>query len=148
MKFLKSLMISILFVAISDCVFADAAASVQVSRATIFVPLGKAKTTDGLLTLKNIGKEDLSLIKITSPYAKQVVLNFSSKDPVLTKRAWTLAANQTLNLELGKQFLTFDKIKYQISTGDEVELSLWFSDGRKLVIMAKVKSAYDLKHSE
>ena len=143
-------------------------APINVINAVVYVPLGNTKTTTAFFTIQNGSATDVTIIKVSSPSVKQISLvpiplsasvstrSTSSKEPATEKSAspisdtsnpWTIPADKTLALNPQHQYLQLIGLKNSLTTGDELQLEVSLSNGKKLLVVATAKSEYDQRHS-
>ena len=132
--------------------------SITVTNAVVYVPLGKAQTTTAFFTIQNTGANDVSIIKVASPAVKEISLvPMSARAPTEkasadssitgTSNPWTIPAGKSLALAPQQQYLQLIGLKNSLTTGDELQLEVSLSNGKKVIVIAKAKSAYDQIHN-
>ena len=130
---------------------------ISVTNAVVYVPLGISKTTTAFFTLKNNSKNSITITKVHSVDVKKITLipnppvmdssKKSSESSLAIVNPWTIAAGQTLVMAPNHQYLQLADLKISLTTGDELQLDVSLSDGQKIYVIAKAKSAYDQSHS-
>lgn len=135
---------------------------INIVDAVVYAPLGTSQTTTAFFTLKNAGNSDISIVKVTSPQVKKITLVPASIKPLQVKSseaqkndpiadtvldAWKIPAGKTLVLTPGRQYLQLNGLKNSLTTGDELQLEVSLNNGKTLIVLAKVKSAYDQHHA-
>lgn len=124
-----------------------ALADVSVTNAVVYVPLGNSDTTTAVFTLRNHSAHPVTITQVNSRAVKKVVLVPAAK-PAKADDAnpWLIPARHTLVLNPKKQYLQLTGLKNSLSTGDELQLEVSLSDGKKLLLIAQAKSAFDQIH--
>lgn len=121
-------------------------APVSVSDAVVYVPLGNSKTTIAFFTIKNNNNEAVSITKISSTAVKKIDLVPAIPKKENTPNPWLIPVGQVLVLKPERQYLQLTGLKNSLSTGDELQLEVSLSNGKKLVVIARAKSAFDQIH--
>lgn len=119
---------------------------VSVTNAVVYVPLVSNHTTTAFFTLQNNSAHPISITKITSRAVKKIVLIPAIPMKVDAVNPWLVPAHQKLVLNPAKQYLQLTGLKNSLSTGDELQLDVSLSDGKKLLLIAKARSAFDQIH--
>ncbi|MES2823746.1 MAG: copper chaperone PCu(A)C [Pseudomonadota bacterium] len=125
----------------------QALTDVSVTNAVVYVPLGNSDTTTAVFTLRNHSAHPVTITKVSSRVVKKVVL-VPGVIPAKADDAnpWLIPARHTLVLNPKKQYLQLTGLKNSLSTGDELQLEVSLSDGKKLLLIAQAKSAFDQNH--
>ena len=148
-KYLGQAFILIAIAFIASGVFAQTSnlaqrlSPVSISDAFVYVPVGKADTTQAFFTLQNNSQQQVVITRVTSSAAKKIAL-ISTGGNVLN--VWSVAPGQRLTLMPGRQYLQLEGIKSSIVTGDELHFDVSLSNGKTLTVIAKAKSAFDQIH--
>ncbi|MES2676298.1 MAG: copper chaperone PCu(A)C [Pseudomonadota bacterium] len=119
---------------------------VSVTNAIVYVPLGNSDSTTAIFTLRNNSGHPVTITKVTSKSVKKVVLVPAIPAKADAVNPWLISTSHTLVLNSGKQYLQLTGLKNSLSTGDELQLEVSLSDGKKLLLIAQAKSAFDQIH--
>ncbi len=111
---------------------------INVTNAFFYVPLGASKTTMAFFTISNNTNSDFSITSVSSSLAKQIRL--------MPSGTLLIPAHQSVALKSSGQYLQINELKTKLSTGDELQLTVSLSNGRKLQLVLVAKSAYDEVH--
>lgn len=100
----------------------------------------------GFFTIKNGGKDDDTLIDVSSPNAGEVQMHeMKTENNVMKMRELKggikIAAGETVKLEPGALHLMFQKVKAPFKQGDSVPVTLTFEKAGKVDVTLKVLSA-------
>lgn len=119
--------------------------AVSATQAVIILPLGQSRDTRLFFSLANNSPKSLTLTSVKSTQISSVewVPAQTTADSI---NPWTIPAHQSLVLDGKVRYLQLRGLRQAVSTGDELEFELGFSDGSKLLLMAKARSAYDQIH--
>jgi copper(I)-binding protein len=112
----------------------------------VYVPLGNSKTTTAFFTIKNNNNEAVSITKISSTTVKKINLVPAVPTKENTPNPWLIPVGQVLVLKPERQYLQLTGLKNSLTTGDELQLEVSLSNGKKLVVIARAKSAFDQIH--
>ena len=118
----------------------------SVVNAVVYVPLGDSQTTTAFFTFKNNTAKPITITKVASSVIQKIELSPPVSPAADAPNAWTIAAHQTLVLNPTSQHLQLSGLKSSLRTGDELQLELSLSTGKKLLVIAKAKSAFDQTH--
>jgi copper(I)-binding protein len=132
-------------------IFQCAAAShavgdIRVTNAVVYVPLGANKNTIALFSLRNNTAQPVAIVKVSSKAITKIELVPATAVAASAPNPWVTLAFQTLVLNPKNQYLQLTGLKTRLATGDELELTLTLSNGKKLTVIAQAKSAYDQRH--
>ena len=119
---------------------------ISVTNAVIYVPLGNSQTTIAFFTLHNNSTQPIAITKVTSQAVKKIVLVPAIPMAVDTVNPWLILAHETLELKPANQHLQLTGLKNSLVTGDELQLDVSLSNGKKLLLIARAKSAFDQIH--
>ena len=137
-------------------------APINILNAVVYVPLGSGQTTTAFFTVQNNSATDVSITKITSPSVKKITLVPEASPRVNAKASaasksvsaitdasslWLIPAGKLLVLDPKHQYIQLTGLKNSLTTGDELQLEISLSNGKKLIVIARAKSAYDQAHS-
>ncbi len=120
---------------------------VSVTNAVVYVPLGSSNTTTAFFTVHNNTASPITITKVTSKTVKKVVLVPAIPIKADAVNPWLIPAHQVLVLNPAKQYLQLTGLKNSLRTGDELQLDVSLSNGKKLLLIAQAKSAFDQIHS-
>ncbi|GGY67754.1 hypothetical protein GCM10011613_09940 [Cellvibrio zantedeschiae] len=139
-KLLKSLaLVMMIFSGAQAASAADANTSdINVTNAFFYVPLGTSKTTMAFFTITNNSNKDISITGVSSSFAKQIRL--------MPEATLLIPAHQSVALKSSGRYVEINDLKAKLSTGDELHLLVSLSNGQKLQLVARAKSAYDQVH--
>jgi copper(I)-binding protein len=119
---------------------------ISVTNAVVYVPLGSSDTTTAFFSLRNNSAHPITITKVTSPAVKKIVLVPAIPIKAEVANPWLIPPQQMLALNSDKQYLQLTGLKNSLSTGDQLQLDLYLSDGKKLLLIAQAKSAFDQIH--
>jgi len=111
---------------------------INVTNAFFYIPVGASKTTMGFFTISNNSNNDFTITGVSTNVAKQTRL--------MPAGTLIVPAHQSVALKSSGQYLQINELKTKLNTGDELQLTLSLSNGKKLQIIAVAKSAYDQLH--
>jgi copper(I)-binding protein len=120
-------------------------AAITASNAVIILPLGQSRDTRLFFTLNNHSPKSVVLTSITSTQVGAIEW-VPAQQQQGQVNPWAIAVNQSLVLDGKARYLQVKGLKHNISTGDEIEFELGFSDGSSMLMVAKARSAYDQIH--
>lgn len=123
-------------------------APIVVIDAVVYVPLGKSQTTQAFFVIKNNSANDISITGASSAQIKKIELVPAPPKSATDANPWQISAHQTLSLKADKQYLRLSGLKNSLTTGDELQLEVTLSNGKKLLVIAKAKSAFDQLHGQ
>ncbi len=102
----------------------------------------KAKVNAGYMTLVNVGSEDVTLVKVESAaYENIEVHEMATVDGMMEMREVTdlvIPAKGQIQFEPGGMHLMLMGPKDHLSTGQQVDMTLTFSSGKKQTVSVKV----------
>jgi copper(I)-binding protein len=119
---------------------------ISVTDAVVYVPLGKSQTTIAFFTLHNNSEVPVAITKVTSRAIKKIVLVPAIPVASDVVNPWLVPGHQTLRLNPANQHLQLTGLKNSLSTGDELHLEVSLSNGKKLLLITRAKSAFDQVH--
>ncbi len=119
---------------------------ISVTNAVVYVPLGRSQTTIAFFTLHNNSAQPIAITKVTSRAVKKIVLVPAIPMAVDAVNPWLILAHETLELKPANQHLELTGLKNSLVTGDELQLDVSLSNGKKLLLIARAKSAFDQIH--
>lgn len=122
----------------SACAADSRAADINVTNAFFYVPLANSKSTMAFFTITNNSNSDISVTGVSSAAAKQIRL--------MPESTLLVPAHQSVALKASGRYLQINDLKGRLTTGDELHLDVSLSNGQKLVLVARAKSAYDQTH--
>jgi|GEM_PF-2787351 len=120
--------------------------SVKVFDAYVYVPLGKSQETEAFFTLQNNSASALNIVKVTSPQVKTIEFLPAKTTRENVADVWQLRAGQRLVLQPKQQYLRLKGLKNSLTTGDELQLEISLSNGQRIPLIARAKSAFDQRH--
>lgn len=132
----------------SDAMLAN---EVSVSGAYINVPLPGTQSTAAYFTLRNTSASDIALIAVHSDVAERIELHSHiHADGMMKMRRVeqvVIPAQSTVMFKSGAYHVMMFDLQASIRTGQQVDLVLEFSNGKKLLAVAQVKSLFDAPHA-
>lgn len=126
------------------------ATDVRVEGAYINVPVPGNQSTAAFFTLHNLSARPVTLIAVHSAIAKRAELHsHTHKDGMMQMRRekqLVIPANSSLELASGSYHVMLFDLQRSIQTGEQLQLSLEFIDGKRLAVTADVRSIFDRVH--
>ena len=99
--------------------------------------------TAAYLTIKNLGKSDIALEKVTTTLSDNVMLHDTVKKEgkmsMVHQPSVTIPAGKKVRFKPGGLHIMIMDLKKHLVTGDSVPLELHFSNGKVLTVKAAVK---------
>lgn len=117
--------------------------------AQVMLPLAGVQPPQVFVRLQNTGDKEVSLVKATSDMATDVVImqaQTQTIDEPVTLSSLPLPANTLVDLHKAGPYLLLKELKTSIQTGDQLPITLSFSDNTQIEISAIAKSAFDQPH--
>ncbi len=111
---------------------------IKVTNAFFYVPVGNSKSTMAFFTITNNSKNNISITGVSSNLAGQIRL--------MPESSLAIPAHQSVALKASGRYLQINDLKTRLTTGDELHLEVSLSNGQKLQLIARAKSAYDQVH--
>ena len=117
---------------------------IQVENAWIRAAPPTVRTYAAYLTIKNNKTENMQLVKITSEYFEQIEMHHSSMENGIAK----MEEFETIeiNFSPGDYHLMLINNKKPIEQGDQIPLTLIFSDGSHFSTIAEIKRNNEPEH--
>lgn len=126
------------------------AADLVAENAYINIPLPGKTSTAAYLTLHNKSAQARTLVAVQSKVSDRIELHSHTHENGMMKmrreeRA-VVAANGSLEFKPHSWHLMVFDVQGTLKTGDELHLTLLFSDGSYLPVVAQVRSLFDQPH--
>lgn len=122
---------------------------VKAYEAKVMIPLAGVQLPQVFLRLQNTGDKPVSLVKVTTAMAEQVVImqggSAKPKEPK-TLSSLSIPAKTLVDLHKAGPYLLLQGLKAPLQTGDQLHLQLNFSDKTQVDVVAIAKSAFDQPH--
>lgn len=117
--------------------------------AQVMLPLAGVQLPQVFVRLQNTGDKEVSLVKATSAMATEIeIMQMQPQRPdaPVTLVSLPLPAKTLVDLHKAGPYLLLKNLDVSLQTGDQLPITLGFSDNTQIEITAIAKSAFDQPH--
>jgi copper(I)-binding protein len=122
----------------------------EVKGAYVYIPMPGKTVTAAFFTLRNNSAKPITLVGIRTAFAKRAELHSHTHEDGMMKMRREdkieIPANSEVVFESGSWHVMLFDIVGVLQTGEQLQLTLDFSDGTHLPFTAQVKSRFDKAH--
>ena len=123
---------------------------VTVEDAYVNIPLPGKSTVAAYFTLHNKSAQDIALVSVRTTLTERAELHsHSHKDGVMRMRREdrvVIPAGSSVTFASGSWHVMLFNVTQTLQTGEQLHLTLIFSDGTRLPVVAQVRSLFDQPH--
>lgn len=125
-------------------------ADITVEDAYVNIPLPGKTTVAAYFTLHNKSAQDIALVSVRTALTERAELHsHSHKDGVMRMRREDqvmIPANSSVAFASGSWHVMLFNVTQTLQTGEQLHLTLIFSDGTQLPVMVQIRSLFDQPH--
>lgn len=129
---------------------ASVASEAEVKEAYVYIPMPGKTATAAFFTLRNHSAKAITLVGIRTAFAKRAELHSHTHEGGMMKMRREdkvdIPANSDMVFESGSWHVMLFDVVGVLQTGEQLQLTLDFSDGTHLPFTAQVKSRFDKAH--